>query len=175
MGTALVQVAKALGHTVIATVGNEQKRRHVEALGADHVLSYWTDDLKAAVTDITAGRGVDLWLDGYGGSRLGEALDCMSRWGTLVLYNALGGHPPVTFFDVWRTNMSKSISVQYFSIHVFEDDRAGLLRLLDRAISLIRTRAVKPPKSTTFSLAEASSAHRLLESGLNCGRIFLKP
>lgn len=175
VGTALVQLAKAAGHSVIATVGQESKRAHTLAMGADYVLNYREESLRQRVKDVTGGAGVDLWLEAYAGPRLAEALYCMAPWGKIVLYNAVGGHPTGSFFDDWRANMGKCISIEYFSMHVWEDDIDARRRQIERTIEVLASGKVKPPPGTFFPLAQAAQAHRLLESGRNIGRIFLQP
>lgn len=175
LGTAIVQLAKAAGHRVIATVGQESKRAHSVAMGADHVLNHREDDLKSRIASITGGHGIDLWLEAYAGPRLAEALYSMAPWGRMVLYNATGGHPPASFFDEWRKNLEKCISILYFSTHVWERDIPARLALINRTIDILASGKVKPPAGTVFPLADAAAAHRLLESGTNVGRIFLRP
>jgi len=175
MGTALVQVAKALGHRVVATVGHDDKRAHSEAMGADCVLNYRTSDCGPAIAAATHGRGVDLWLEAYAGENLADALAHLAPWGKLVLYNATGGHPPASFFDAWRTHMAKCLSIQYFSMHVWEDDLPARRALIQRAVALMSSGKVSPPAGRHFPLEQAGDAHRLLESGRQVGRIFLRP
>lgn len=175
LGTALVQVAKAQGHQVIATVGHDDKMPHSVAMGADCVLNHRESDLRAGIDAFTSGRGVDLWLEAHAGPRLADVLSHMAPWGKLVLYNAVGGHPPAGFFDAWRQHMQKCISIQYFSMHVWEHDLPGRMALVERAIELLASGRVRPPAGRHFPLAQASEAHRLLESGRHTGRIFLRP
>lgn len=175
IGTAIVQTAKAQGLKVIATIGTQAKRAHAIAMGADHVLNYREDDLPARVKDITSGEGVDLVLDAWGGPQLAKALYCMGPWGTLILYNAVGGHPDSSFFDDWRKNMGKCLSVMYFSMHMWENDYTARRIFINRAIDLLHSGKVDPPPAKLFPLSRAADAHRLLEAGNHVGRIFLKP
>lgn len=175
MGSALVQVAKAAGHRVIATVGQERKREHSLTMGADQVLNYRDDDLGSRISAATEGAGVDFWLEAYAGPKLADALDSMAPWGKLVLYNAIGGHPPGSFFDAWRRHIERCISIQYFSSHVWEHDRATVMRYGMQAMALLLSGKLRPPPGTCFPLAQASEAHRVLESGEHVGRIFLRP
>lgn len=175
MGTALVQMAKAAGHRVIATVGQERKPEHSLAMGADQVFNYREDDLKAGIAAATEGTGIDVWFEAYAGPKLADVLGSMASWGKLVLYNAGGGHPPGPFFDAWRQHMERCVSIQYFSSHVWEHDRATLMRFGLQTIELILAGKVTPPPGTFFALADAAEAHRLLESGQHVGRIFLRP
>lgn len=175
LGTALVQVAKAIGHRVIATVGQEHKRSHSLAMGADHVLNYREDDLRAAISDFTQGAGVDLWLESYVGPQLADVLDHIAPWGMILLYNATGGHPSGSFFDVWRKHMAKCISIQYFSVHVWERDRSYIRTMIEEAAGLMASGALTPPPGTFYAMEDVAEAHRLLESGRHVGRIFLRP
>lgn len=174
VGTALVQVAKALGYQVIATVGHERKRRHSLDAGADHVLDYRDENLTQQILSITGGLGVDLWLESHVGLRFANALDGMAPWGKIVLYNAVGGHPPASFFDAWRVHMAKCLSIQYFSAHVWERDPVPIREMTAQAIDLLASGKVKPPPGTVFALSQVADAHRLLESGQHVGRIFLR-
>lgn len=175
MGTAIVQTAKARCLRVIATVGGESKKAHSRAMGADHVLDHREDDLPARVAEITGGRGVDLVLDAWGGDALARLLHCMAPWGLLILYNAVGGHPPASFFDEWRKEMGKCLSVMYFSMHMWETDIEARRRFIQRTIDLLASGRVRPPPGRFLPLAQAAEAHRLLEAGQQIGRIFLRP
>ena len=175
VGTALVQTAKALGYRVLASVGHDGKRAHVASAGADAVINYRADNMAEAVLEITGGRGVDLWLESFAGPDFGQVFRSMAPWGKVMLYNAVGGHPAPGFFDDWRAAMGKCVSVQYFSMHVYEEDAQAMRGLLQDAIGLIVDGAVTPPAGTFFKLEEAAQAHRLLESGGHRGRIFLRP
>lgn len=175
VGTALVQTAKACGYHVIATVGHDSKRVHASAAGADAVFNYRSEDIKAKIAQVTGGHGVNFWFESYAGPTMGDVFDHMALWGKIVLYNAIGGHPPATFFDDWRRQIRKSVSLQYFSMHVYEDDHGGLRNLFERAIQFILAGKINPMPGTIFSLSDAAKAHRLLESGSNTGRIFLRP
>jgi len=175
VGTALVQTAKAFGYRVLASVGHDDKRAHATAVGADAVINYRTDAAAAAIAGITGGHGVDLWLESFVGPDFGQVFRSMAPWGKVMLYNAVGGHPAPAFFDDWRAAMGKCVSVQYFSMHVYEDDPQAMRDLLSAAMRLIVDGAIKPPAGTFFKLEDAAQAHRLLESGTNRGRIFLRP
>lgn len=174
MGTAIVQMAKLTGHRVIATVGHEHKRAHALAMGADHVLNYRDDDLRARVAEITGGHGVDYWLESYAGPRFADALYCMAPWGRIELYNNVGGHPPASFFDDWRRNIGKCISIEYFAMHRWEHDVPGRRAQIDRTVAMMASGRLVPPPATVMPMEHVVEAHRLLESGSHAGRIFLR-
>lgn len=152
IGTATVQLAKTHGFQVIATVGTEAKRAHSLEMGAGHVINYREEDLAARVADITNGQGVDLALDGWAGPAFGRLLHCMAPWGLVILYNSLGGYPPSTMFEDWRSNMGKCISVMYFSMHMWEKDLDARRRFIHRTIDALASGKVRPPPGTLFPL-----------------------
>jgi NADPH2:quinone reductase len=81
VGSAAVQLAVAAGARVFATVGDDEKKRLVEGLGADLVINYRTDDFVASVLEATAGVGVDVCFDGVGGETMMQSLRCLARGG----------------------------------------------------------------------------------------------
>lgn len=94
VGAAAVQLGAAAGARVIATAGGDEKRAHVAALGADHVLDSRDDDVRSAVMDLTGGRGVDVAFDPVGGP-LGDVTRRVMAWeGRLVVIGFASGDVP---------------------------------------------------------------------------------
>jgi NADPH:quinone reductase len=85
VGSATVQLAKALGATVVATAGGPEKADFCRALGADVVIDYRDGGFADAVMEATVGRGVDVALDSVGGSVTAETMRCMAMHGRLLL------------------------------------------------------------------------------------------
>jgi NADPH2:quinone reductase len=85
VGSAAVQLGKALGATVIATAGGPDKVRFCEQLGADVVIDYRQGGFAEAVVDATFGAGVDVALDSVGGSVTTETMRCMAMHGRILL------------------------------------------------------------------------------------------
>lgn len=84
VGTAAVQIGKALGARVIAAVSSDEKARAIEEAGADDVIRYDTVPLRDAIEDMTAGQGIDVVFDPVGGEMTELALRS-TRWGGRVL------------------------------------------------------------------------------------------
>jgi alcohol dehydrogenase len=91
IGTAAIQVAKALGCTVITTVGDDVKAAQARALGADHVINYRTDRFEGAVRKLTAKKGVDVVFEHVGADTFNGSLLCLKRGGRLVTCGATSG------------------------------------------------------------------------------------
>jgi len=92
-GGAAVQLAKALGATVIAVAGSQEKLEFCTRLGADHVVNHRTDDIASRAADITGGRGVDVIFDPVGGDTASAALRGIARNGRIVLIGLASGKP----------------------------------------------------------------------------------
>jgi NADPH2:quinone reductase len=93
VGTAAIQVARAMELRSIAVVSTDEKVRLVQALGADHVVrshASWLQD----VLDVTAGRGVDIVLDTVGGDRFTDSMRSLAVGGRLAVLGFAGGHIP---------------------------------------------------------------------------------
>ena len=91
VGSAAVQLAKAAGARVIATVGSAEKVKVVEDLGADVVVNYREDDFAAVALDETGGAGVDLCFDGVGGEVMMKSLSCLGRGGRHLVVGFASG------------------------------------------------------------------------------------
>ncbi|MER5598624.1 NADPH:quinone oxidoreductase family protein [Streptomyces sp. NPDC002265] len=92
-GGAAVQLGKALGATVIAVAGSQEKLDFCTRHGADHVVNHRSDDLPARVKEITGGRGADVIFDPVGGGMASTALEAIARNGRVVLIGVASGKP----------------------------------------------------------------------------------
>jgi alcohol dehydrogenase len=96
IGTAAIKMAKAIGCTVITTVGDDAKAEKARALGADHVVNYRTDRFEHVVRKITAKKGVDVVFEHTGAETFNGSLLALKRGGRLVTCGATSG-PSTTF------------------------------------------------------------------------------
>ena len=86
-----IQLAKAIGCTVITTVGDDDKVEKAKALGADHVINYKTDRFEGVVRKITKKKGVDVVFEHVGGEGFDGSLFCLKRGGRLVTCGSTSG------------------------------------------------------------------------------------
>jgi alcohol dehydrogenase len=91
IGTVAIKMAKAIGCTVITTVGDDAKAEKARALGADHVINYRTDRFEGAVRKITAKKGVDVVFEHVGAETFNGSLLCLKRGGRLVTCGSTSG------------------------------------------------------------------------------------
>jgi len=91
IGTAAIKMAKAIGCTVITTVGDDDKAAKAKALGADHVINYRTERFEGVVRKLTGKKGVDVAFEHVGPDTFNGSLLCLKRGGRLVTCGSTSG------------------------------------------------------------------------------------
>jgi NADPH:quinone reductase len=174
IGTTAIQLAGKLGARVITTAGSAEKCRVCEELGAERAVNYKDEDFVEAAKDFTGGRGVDVVLDMVGGDYISRNIKAMATDGRHVSIAFLGGSTAeVNFMPV----MLKRLTLTGATLRPQSVERKGeiALSLKQHAWPLIASGEIKPVIHTTFPLAEAAEAHRLMESSRHIGKIVLIP
>jgi len=92
IGVTAIQLAKAMGATVIVTAGSDDKCAACLKLGADHAINYKTQDFKDEVKRLTNGKGVDVILDMVGGSYVAREVESLAEDGRIVISRGAGRH-----------------------------------------------------------------------------------
>ena len=172
IGVTAIQIAKALGSTVLVTVGNADKAKACLALGADVAINYRDQDFVEAVKAATGGRGVDVILDMVAGSYVARNVQCLADDGRAVIIAVQGGVKAE--FDagqVLRRRLTITGSTLRPRPIAF---KAGIARALrERVWPLLESRAIAPVIFRQLPAAEAAAAHALMESGEHVGKIVL--
>jgi NADPH2:quinone reductase len=173
IGVTAIQVASALGHTVYATAGTDEKCRACEALGAARGINYKTEDFVAVTRELTGGKGVDVVLDMVAGPYVAREIECLADDGRIALIALLGGaKAEVDLGQVLRRRLSISGSTLRPRPVAFKAKIAQALR--ERVWPLIEQGRIKPVIYKTFRLEEAAAAHALMESSTHIGKIVLE-
>jgi NADPH2:quinone reductase len=172
VGLILTQWAKALGATVIGTVGSEAKAEIARAHGCDHVILS-TDDIAARVSEITHGARLPVVYDSIGRDTFTASLDCLAPYGLLVSYGNASG--PVTGVDIGILAAKGSLFVTRPTLATHTAKRADLLAMSDDLFAVVRSGKVKIEVNQTFPLKDAGEAHRALESRKTTGSSLLMP
>jgi NADPH2:quinone reductase len=173
VGSILVQWLEAIGVTVIAHAGSEEKAARAKELGAHHAFSCPMGELAGKVRDITGGKGVDAVLDGVGKASWDASLASVAVRGMLVTYgNASGPVPPI---DALALSRAGSIFVTRPTLAHYARDAAERRDLAGRLFAQIAGGTVTIPVGQTFPLAQAGDAHRALESRSTTGSTLLLP
>jgi NADPH2:quinone reductase len=172
IGTTAIQLAVARGAYVFATAGSAEKARACERLGAVRGIDYRNEDFVQVVRQATAGKGVDLILDIIGASYLERNFAAASPNGRLVVISLIGG----TYTEInLNTLMRKCLTLTGSTLRNRSvAQKAMIADAVRRNVwPLISTGRLRPAIYTTFPLAQASEAHRMMESSQHIGKIVL--
>ncbi len=173
VGLIACQWAKALGATVIGTVGSPAKAELAKAHGCDHVINYSTENFTQRVRDITGGEGVPVVYDGVGKDTFMGSLDSLRPLGMLVTYgNASGPVPP---FDLLLLSQKGSLFVTRPTIMHYTAKRADLEALGAELFEVVVSGKVRIEVNQTYPLKDAAQAHRDLEARKTTGSTVLLP
>lgn len=172
IGVTAIQVASALGATVYATAGSDDKCRACESLGARRAINYRSEDFVAVIRELTNERGVDVILDMVAGDYLPREIECLADDGRLVIIALLGGSKATLDCGaVLRRRLTVTGSTLRPRPVKFKAAIARKLR--ERVWPLIEAGRVKPMLFKMFALADVAAAHALMESSQHVGKIVL--
>jgi NADPH2:quinone reductase len=171
VGTAAVQLAKALEARVIAAVHRPEAIDYVKSLGADVVLPL-TDGWLKAVRDHTDGVGVNLVVDPIGGEAFDDAVRALAPEGRLLVLGFAAGNIPTIKVNRLLLRNVGVIGVgwgEYFLTH------PGSEALFAFGVSQLVAEGLKPPPPVRFPLSKAREALQLLADGGVFGKLVLEP
>lgn len=173
VGLIACQWARALGATVIGTVGSPAKAELAQAHGCHHVIDYSREDFAARVREITGGEGVAVVYDGVGKDTFSGSLDCLRPLGMMVSYgNASGPVPPV---DLIQLSQKGSLFVTRPTLMSYTARREDLLALGDELFAVVGDGRVRIEVHQRYALADAAHAHRDLEARRTTGSTIFLP
>lgn len=172
IGTTAIQLAKALGATVFATAGSDEKCAACLRLGADHAINYRSADFVAVTKDATGGKGIDVILDMVGGDYVDRNYDAAAIDGRIVQIAVMGGAKATAnqakLMTKRLTHTGSTLrprSVEF---------KAGVAAELEATVwPLLASRRIAPVMDMIFPLTEAWRAHERMEEGEHIGKIVL--
>jgi NADPH2:quinone reductase len=173
VGLLACQWAKALGATVIGTVGSKEKAELARAHGCDHTILYKEEDFVARVKDITKGAGVPVVYDSVGKDTLMRSMDCLRPRGMLVSFGQSSGK--VDPFDIGVLSAKGSLYLTRPTLMTYTSTREDLLLSCKALFDMVGSGKVKVRVGQTFALKDAADAHRALESRQTTGSTVLVP
>lgn len=172
-GLLLVQLAKLAGAYVIGTVSNNNKIKIVQSAGADRIINYTDNDFESEVKDITDGKGVNVVYDSVGKSTFEKSLNCLSRFGLLVLYGQSSGSVPP--MDPTILNKKGSLFLTRPNLFHYIAEPSELKRRAKDIFDWFTNKKIKIQIDSIFPLEKAADAHRRLQSRQSKGKILLSP
>ena len=172
IGVAAIQLAAALGNTVYATAGSDDKCEACRQLGAKRAINYRTEDFAQVIREETNGRGVDVILDMVAGDYLPREIASLADDGRLVFIALLGGSKAT--LDMSAV-LRRRLTVTGSTLRPRSVEFKGAIarRLREVVWPLIEAGRIKPMLFRTFPLSQAADAHRLMESSQHVGKIVL--
>ncbi len=175
VGTALMDVARDAGASVIGVAGGADKCAFVRGRGAAHVIDHQSEPVVERVLALTDGHGADILFDHIAGKNFTEGVKAVAPLGMIVSYAVLGGIPQSDLFAAMRGNIEASPAVRCFTMHTYDHMPGPRREAMERAIGLLAGGTVKPAIAARFPLAQAARAHDLIESRTAMGKVVLKP
>ena len=173
VGLIACQWLKALGATVIGTVGSEEKAALAKAHGCDHTINYNKENFVERTRELTNGKGVPVVYDSIGKDTFMQSLDCLSPRGMMVTYgNASGPVPPV---DVSILGGKGSLKLTRPTVMTYAHNRALLEPMSADLFDRVSKGQIKIEVNQTYQLENVAQAHRDLESRKTTGSTVLMP
>lgn len=164
---------KAIGATVIATVGSEAKAEKARAAGADHVILNRQEDVAARVREITGGAGVPVVLDGVGRATWEASLNSTAQRGLVVSFGNASGAVDGVNLGILASKGSLFVTrPTLFDYAVTPDEKRNLIA---RVFAMLEKGAITPEIGQSFALTDAAEAHRAIEAGETVGSTVLTP
>jgi putative PIG3 family NAD(P)H quinone oxidoreductase len=171
VGTAAIQIVRALGAAAYATAGSPEKVALCRTLGAD-AFDYKRADFGEAVLKATGGRGVDAILDPVGASNLDADFKCLGVGGTVVLIGTMGGKDAKVDLGLLMRKRHRLIGSTLRGLPL-NQKIAALERFGSGFLQLLAAGKIAPVMDRTFSAAEARQAQERMGANLNSGKIVL--
>jgi NADPH2:quinone reductase len=173
VGLIACQWLKALGVTVIGTVGSEEKAKLAKAHGCAHTIIYTKENFAERVKEITDGKKLPVVYDGVGKDTFMGSLDCLQPRGMLVVFG--NGSGPVAAFDLNLLAGKGSLYVTRPTLVTYSAQREDLETMAADLFDVVKSGTVKIEVNQTYALKDAAQAHRDLEGRKTTGSTVLLP
>jgi NADPH2:quinone reductase len=173
VGQILSQWCKALGATVIGTVGSDEKAALAKKAGCKHVIVTPRENFVERVGEITRGRKVPVVYDGVGKDTFMGSLDCLQPLGLMVSFgNASGAVPP---FNAGILAQKGSLFLTRPTLASYTATREDLVKAARELFAVVKSGKVRISINQTYPLRDAAQAHQDLEARKTTGSTVLLP
>ncbi len=172
VGTIACQWLKALGATVIGTVGSDEKARIAQAHGCDHTIVYTRENFAERVMEITGGRGVPVVFDSVGKDTFTGSLASLQPRGLVAVFG--NGSGPLTGVDI-NVLANGSYYVTRHTLMTYTALRSDLEANSKELFDVVKSGKVKIEINQRYALADAAQAHRDLEGRKTTGSTVFTP
>jgi NADPH2:quinone reductase len=173
VGLIACQWARALGVTMIGTVGSDEKAALARDNGCAHTIVYTRENFVERVKAITGGKGVPVVYDSIGKDTFPASLDCLSPRGLFVSFGNSSG--PVAAFNLGVLAQKGSLYVTRPTLFSYASTATQLRAMAAELFDLVTAGRIRVEARQTFALRDAAAAHRALESRATTGATVLIP
>ncbi len=173
VGLIACQWARALGVTMIGTVGSDAKAEVAKANGCAHTIVYTRENFVERVKQLTGGKGVPVVYDAVGKDTFPASLDCLSPRGMLVSFGNSSG--AIAAFDILLLSQKGSLYVTRPTLVNYTATRAALVAMAAEMFELVKAGKIVSEPRQTYPLKDAAQAHRDLEARKTIGATLLIP
>ena len=173
VGLIACQWARAIGVTMIGTVGSDEKAALAKAHGCTHTINYNTENFVERVKEITEGKGVPVVYDSIGKDTFIGSLDCLSPLGMMVSFGSASG--PVPPFGLNELASRGSLFVTRPTLFTYTAKRNDLEDMAADLFSMIESRKIKIDINQRYALKDVAQAHIDLEARKTTGSTILVP
>jgi NADPH2:quinone reductase len=173
VGLIACQWARALGVTMIGTVGSDEKAALAKENGCTHTIVYTRENFVERVKELTGGKGVPVVYDSVGKDTFPASLDCLSPRGLFVSFGNSSG--PVAHFDLGLLAQKGSLYATRPTLATYAAKREAMTAMAEELFDMVRAGKIVSEPRQTFALKDAAVAHRALESRGTSGATVLLP
>jgi NADPH2:quinone reductase len=173
VGLIACQWAKALGVTMIGTVGSDEKAALAKEHGCTHTINYKKENIVERVKEITGGKGVPVVYDSVGKDTFAASLDCLSPLGMMVAFGTTSG--PVPPFNLGELASRGSLFITRPMLNAYAARREDLDNMAADLFRMVGSGKIRVDVNQRYALKDAVQAHHDLESGKTTGSSILIP
>jgi NADPH2:quinone reductase len=173
VGLIACQWARALGVTMIGTVGSDEKAALAKQHGCTHTIVYSRENFVERVKALTGGKGVPVVYDSVGKSTFPASLDCVQPRGMFVSFGNSSGS--IAAFDITLLAQKGSLYATRPTLATYAAKREDLMAMANELFELVAAGKIVSEPRQTFPLKDAAVAHRTLESRATSGASVLLP
>lgn len=171
VGTAAVQIGKALGVETFGTSSSDEKLDRVKTLGLDHAINYTRDDYVEKIRDLTGGEGVDAVFEMLGGEHVKKSVQCLALLGRVITYGSATGERPSLDPRILYERQTSVHGLWLSKISLYPEIMQPAWRQLQEWIQQGRLR---PQVGHVLPMDRAPDAYRLLSDRQNYGKVVLR-
>jgi NADPH:quinone reductase len=173
VGLIACQWARALGVTMIGTVGSDEKAELAKANGCVHTINYNKENFVERVKEITDGKGVPVVYDSIGKDTFTGSLDCLTPLGMMVSFGSASG--PVPPFGLNELASRGSLFITRPTLFSYTAVRSDLETMAAELFDMVVSKKIRIDINQRYALKDVAQAHRDLEARKTTGSTILVP